>query len=119
LVDNIDVETVAVATRWADSNLYPYTNALFAFNHFTSPTFWSFAYQKIEHKLGARKTAPYNPTAHIQFDESVNFHHYGTMYHYKDTYQNVVTPEIWNEYTTWLAKKGEAHGKDYFKNPVL
>jgi hypothetical protein len=119
LVDNIDDETVAVATRWSDSNLYPYTNALFAFNHFTSRTFWTFAYQKISHKLGARQYAPYNPTAHIQFDESVNFDHYGTMWHYRDIYQNLVTPDIWTKYTNWLKQKGEQHGQDYFAHPLI
>jgi len=92
---------------------YPYTNALFSAMHFTSYDFWTMLYNKISLKLGIIKEAPYNPWAHFQFDDNVNFGRIGTMYKYRDTYQNVMSESVWKQYLEYLEKKSVEHGVDY------
>lgn len=117
MVENVDTESIGVATRWLMPNtVFPYTNSLFSLMHFTSYTFWKFVYEKVSFTIGATNSAPYNPTAHLQYDGNINFGKTGTMLKYQSMYKDILTPEVWQQYLGWLKEEGERDGVDYIQS---
>mmetsp|Transcript_2710 Transcript_2710/g.3722 ORF Transcript_2710/g.3722 Transcript_2710/m.3722 type:complete len:469 (+) Transcript_2710:29-1435(+) len=115
MVENLDDESIGVASRWKMPGFYPYTNALFSLLHFISLEFWEMLYIKIASQMGVTTNTSYKPLAHLEFDDNVNFGKVGSMYKHRDVFEKTFAPNVWKQYMDYIKQKSEEHGVDYFK----
>lgn len=115
MVENVDTESIGVASRWHMPAFYPYTNALFSFLQFTSLDFWGSLYWNIAKKNGLISELPYNPGAHAPYDGLVNFGKTGSMWKKRHFWKEVTSPTYWNGYLEFLKTKSAEDGVDYLK----
>jgi len=103
-VENVEVESIGVASRWFMVSNYPWTNGLFSFLQATSWEFTDFMYKKIASKAG-KYDFKYKPTSHQDLDMQVNFGNYGSVYQHRDFIKPLMNPTAWEGYISYLKSK--------------
>jgi len=106
MVENLDADSIGIASRWQIPQFYPYTNALFSFLQFVSPEFNLFLYRRIAQKFYNRGEFVYAPTAHGDLDFVLNFGNKGSIYEKKSLWQRIASPTQWKGYVDYLKSIG-------------
>lgn len=113
MVENIDTESIGIASRWKMASFFPYTNSLFSFLQWSSWDFWSLFYDNMALKNGVISELPYRPSAHAKFDGQLNFGRKGSMWRHRDKWEDLTSEEYWIAYLQHLKKEGETDNVDY------
>jgi hypothetical protein len=104
MVENLDVESIGIASRWFMVSNWPYTNGLFSFLQFSSWQFTDFMYKRIASKAG-KFDFKYFPTSHQDLDTQVNFGNFGSVYEHREFVKPLMNPKHWGEYIDYLKSK--------------
>lgn len=101
-VENLDADSIGIASRWLIPQIYPYTNGLFSFLQFVSIEFQQFIYRRVAQKFFGRGEFVYAPTSHGNVDFNLNYNNTGTVYQRAHQIQKLVSQTQWSSYIDYL-----------------
>ena len=113
MVENIDDESIGIASRWNMPAFLPYTNSLFSFLQFTSSDFWEMFYEKMAFKNGVISELEYRPTAHAKYDGALNFGITGSLWKRREVWEDLTSEGFWSAYVSDLKEQSKLDGVDY------
>lgn len=105
-VENIDKDSIGIASRWLIPQIYPYSNSLFSFLQFMSSEFRTFLYRRIAQKFFGRGEFIYTPTAHGNVDFNINFNRTGSIYSKRHEIRELFADSQWELYEEYLKSVG-------------